>query len=161
GHLPFQGCGVRILVVVTNVHDGNLHDRRHVDSFMPIAPAGSSIPKKTNGYAIFVAHLEGHADAGRDRNVIAKHADEGDKVVLHIAHMHVPVTTTRCPGFTCHVLSQNGSNRHPSNQERSHVPMRWAGDILFAEIDATTNRDRFLASANVHSADDLSLTVEL
>src|SRR3954467_1651068 len=117
---------------------------------MPVTAAGRAITKETDGYAVFVSHLERHCNSSRHGDVIAEHADEGDEVVLHVAHMHIAVSTACSAGLSGHVLSKNCPHGHAADKERTHVAMRRADDVFFTQIDTATNGNCLLTASDIN-----------
>src|SRR5881396_451783 len=50
--------------------------------------------------------------------------------------------------------------RHSTNEESSHVAMRWTNHVVLPQVDAATYRDRFLTAPDVYTTDNFSLTIE-
>ena len=127
---------------------------------MPIAAAGGSIAEETKDNAILATHLHRQANSCGDRNVVAKHADEGDQVFRQIAHVHVSFFAARGTGLARHILGKDGAQRHSPNEESSHIAVRWANDVVRPQVNTATHCDCFLAATHVYPADDFPLPIE-
>ena len=160
GHLAFQRRGVGVLIVITDEDNRHLPNRRDVDTLVPIAAAGCSVAKEAKDDAVLAAHLHRKADPGRNRNVVTKHADKGDQIFRQIAHVHVAFFAARGTGLTRHILRKDGAQRHSTNEESSHVAMRWTNHVVLPQVDAATYRDRFLTAPDVYTTDNFSLTIK-
>ena len=75
--------------------------------------------------------------------------------------MHVSFFTASRTGFAGHILCKDSAQRHSANEESAHIAVRWTNDVVRPQINTATHRDGFLTAADVHSADDLSLPIEL
>ena len=64
-------------------------------------------------------------------------------------------------GLAPHVLREDGAKVHPFEKVSAHVSMRRADHVIRPQIDAASDGNGFLAPADVDTAHNLALPVEL
>jgi hypothetical protein len=160
-HLLVEWSRIRVLVVVADQHQRRVRDRCEIDSFVPVAAAGSAVAEEAEGDvpAAFVFLAESRA--GRYGNRGADGAYDGDDFEPQVAHVHVAVAAASEAADPAHVLSQHLAGSDAPDEVQTHVAVAGKEEVVGIRGQARPDTNGFLSTADVDATNDFPLPVEL
>ena len=160
-HLLVERRRVGVEIVVAEIHDRQAHHCRHVEAFVPIAPAGRAVPGVVEDNIVFATVLHRESQPARDRDAGSDGGDDGHAVASRAAHVHVPVAATGGTRGTAHVLGEDLPRLDAPNEQRGHVSVRRGEPVARPGMQRAPDGYGLLAATRIASTLDLALAVEL
>ena len=159
--MPRHTCAHRVHVILDDIDDWQIPERRHVECFVDLPLIGGAVPEICKGNVVRSAIFVGESKAGANRNLSSNDPMASIEILFLGKHVHRSALPFGKPADATCKFRHHTTWVHVACQHVTMIAIPCDDLVAILQTGLHARHDRFLANVKVTEASNLAHAVEL